>query len=284
VRCDMAMLVLPDVFRRTWGHLPRREGSTEAKGELWAEAIDAVRAEHPRFLFIAETYWDLEWRLQLLGFDYTYDKSMYDRLMHGSPQGVRAHLGASFDYQRRCARFLENHDEARVAAALPPDRRQAATVLLATAPGMRFFHEGQFEGRKTRTPVQLARRADEALDRACYEFHERLLGAAKLPQIRRGTFALLTPHTTSGSIESFVAYRWDAPEGAAVVVVNFGPARAECRIPLDIAGIAGRSVLLVDRLTGQEYRRNGDELTDGSKGLYVALPPYGTHVFEVRKR
>ena len=75
VRCDMAMLVLPDVFERTWGIRPDL---------FWPKATEAVRRKHPDFRFMAEVYWDLEWTLQQQGFDYTYDKRLYDRLEHGT--------------------------------------------------------------------------------------------------------------------------------------------------------------------------------------------------------
>ena len=32
---------------------------------------------------MAEAYWDLEWALQQQGFDYCYDKRLYDRLVTG---------------------------------------------------------------------------------------------------------------------------------------------------------------------------------------------------------
>jgi len=60
VRCDMAMLILPDVFERTWGLRSK---------PFWPEAIGRVRSAHPEFLFMAEVYWDLEWELQQQGFD-----------------------------------------------------------------------------------------------------------------------------------------------------------------------------------------------------------------------
>ncbi|MCI0403234.1 MAG: alpha-amylase, partial [Acidobacteria bacterium] len=69
VRCDMAMLVLEEIFSRTWGDRAQPADSQAAQGEFWAEAIDAVRARHPNFLFLAEAYWGLEGRLQELGFD-----------------------------------------------------------------------------------------------------------------------------------------------------------------------------------------------------------------------
>ena len=69
VRCDMAMLVLPEVFERTWDI---------SSDPFWPQATRRVRERSPDFCFMAEVYWDLEWTLQQQGFDYTYDKRLYD--------------------------------------------------------------------------------------------------------------------------------------------------------------------------------------------------------------
>src|SRR5215831_4611286 len=141
LRCDMAMLLLPEVFQRTWGPLP---------APFWPEAIAAVREAHRGFTFLAEAYWDLEWELQQQGFDYCYDKRLYDRLGHCDAGAIRAHLGAGLDYQDRLARFLENHDEPRVAARFAWPQHQAAAIVTYFAPGLRFFHQGEFEGARVR--------------------------------------------------------------------------------------------------------------------------------------
>jgi glycosidase len=137
VRCDMAMLILPEVFERTW----------KLKAEpFWPKATLKVREKYPDFIFMAEVYWDLEWNLQQQGFDYCYDKRLYDRLREGHGRPVREHLWAGMDFQNRLARFLENHDEPRAAAVFPPDMEKAAAVVTFLAPGLRFFHQGQLEG------------------------------------------------------------------------------------------------------------------------------------------
>ena len=99
---------------------------------------------------MAEVYWDLEWTLQQQGFDYTYDKRLYDRLREGHARPVREHLHAGLDFQDRLARFLENHDEPRAAATFPGRRTRPRPCVTYLAPGLRFFHQGQFEGRKAR--------------------------------------------------------------------------------------------------------------------------------------
>jgi glycosidase len=151
VRCDMAMLVLPDVFERTWGIRAQ---------PFWPQAIQRVRERHPDFCFMAEVYWDLEWTLQQQGFTYTYDKRLYDRLTAGQAGPVRDHCRAGLDYQNHLARFLENHDEPRAAATFAPDVHQAAAIITFLSPGLRFFHQGQFEGRKQRISPHLARGPD----------------------------------------------------------------------------------------------------------------------------
>ena len=77
VRCDMAMLVMNDVFARTWGEAV----GPEPAAEYWPTLIAEVRQTRPGFVFMAEAYWDLEWELQQQGFDYCYDKRLYDRLV-----------------------------------------------------------------------------------------------------------------------------------------------------------------------------------------------------------
>ncbi|MCA9420519.1 MAG: hypothetical protein KC592_05865, partial [Nitrospira sp.] len=126
VRCDMAMLVLNDVFAQTWGKHVERAACPSS--EFWTEAIALL----PDFLWIAEVYWDREWELQQLGFHFTYDKRLYDRLCHASPREVAGHLQADVIFQNKLVRFLENHDEARSALFFGNVRLPAVGVLMAT--------------------------------------------------------------------------------------------------------------------------------------------------------
>src|SRR6516165_2163169 len=182
VRCDMAMLILPDVFERTWG-IPSRP--------FWPEATRRVREQSPSFCFMAEVYWDLEWTLQQQGFDYTYDKRLYDRLREGHARPVREHLYAGLDYQHKLARFLENHDEPRAAATFSDEVHRAAAVITFLSPGLRFFHQGQFEGRQKRISPHLVRSPDEPVDQTLKRFYDRLLNVLRHPVVREGQWRLL---------------------------------------------------------------------------------------------
>ena len=209
VRCDMAMLVLPDVFERTWGI---------AAQPFWPKATRRVREQAPDFCFMAEVYWDLEWTLQQQGFDYTYDKRLYDRLRERHARPVREHFRAGLDYQDKLARFLENHDEPRAAATFPPGVHEAAAVITFLSPGLRFFHQGQFEGRKKRISPHLGRGPDEPVDQELSAFYDRLLAVLRQPAVRDGRWQLLEcapAWEATGPRDCFIAFAWQGPGGRA---------------------------------------------------------------------
>jgi glycosidase len=185
VRCDMAMLLLPEIFERTWGTRPE---------PFWPKATAAVRAQYPGFTFMAEVYWDLEWTLQQQGFDYCYDKRLYDRLRDGQVRPIRDHLLAGLDYQDKLARFLENHDEPRAASEFPWPQHQAAAIVTFLSPGLRFFHQGQFEGARVRIPTHLCRGAVEPTNPELVGFYAKLLRLLKeTGAFRTGSWSQIQP-------------------------------------------------------------------------------------------
>jgi hypothetical protein len=273
VRCDMAMLMLNDVFRRTWGERPGPMPGTE----YWTDVIAAVRAAHPEMLFVAEAYWDLEWQLQQLGFDYCYDKRLYDRLLHEPPSAVRSHLDADLDYQQHLLRFTENHDEPRAARQLPAAALRAAAVTVATLPGATLWHEGQFDGWQTHVPVLLGRRPPEADDPDLRRFHLRLIEVAH--QIRHGQWEQCRPTgwPDNHTCEQLLAWTWTAEHQRSLIVVNDADNPASAVIHLPWTDVAERTWQLDDLLDGDCYTRDGRQLEQ--TGLYVSLPARGYHVF-----
>ena len=273
VRCDMAMLVLPDVFERTWG---RRAPL------FWPRATQSVREHAPGFCFMAEVYWDLEWTMLEQGFDYAYDKRLYDRLREGHARPAREHLHAGLDYQTRLARFLENHDEPRAAATFPPGVHEAAAVITYLAPGLRFFHQGQFEGRKKRISPHLVRAPLEPTDKALQQFYDHLLAVLRQPIVRDGQWRLLECAPAwhgNWTSDCFIVWSWETPDGQRrLVVVNYAGNQSQCRVRLPF-DLTGRTVRLKDLLGDASYDRDGGDLV--SRGLYLDLPPWGHHVFEV---
>jgi hypothetical protein len=285
VRCDMAMLLLPDVMEKTWG---ARLGPQWVRKSFWGEAIAYVRARRPGFLFMAEVYWGLESRLQGEGFDFTYDKSLYDDLKAGNAGAVRHQLAQPTEAQRYQARFVENHDEPRAAAEFGP-RAQPAAVLSLLAPGLKLLHEGQIEGRRVKLPVQLRRRPEERVDTGTRAFYDRLLALLREPAFGTGTFVPVVPgaagpgDATCESLVAFFRQRTDAAADAVgwLVVSNLGPAKAYARIQLPLPLEKGREYMFDDRLNGTSYSRAADEIV--ASGLFVALEPYASHAFCVRR-
>lgn len=283
IRCDMAMLLLPDVIQRTWGDkaLPA-DGTRPVHTPFWPEAIARVRAERPDFLFMAEVYWDLEWQLQQQGFDYTYDKRLYDRLHVRDAEAVRAHERAGLDFQQKLVRFLENHDEPRAAGAFPPCVHKAAAVATYCVPGLHFFHEGQLEGRRVKASVHLARRPAEPVDETLRTFYQRLLKCLQRTELRNGDWKLLDCRPAwdeNRTWNQFLAYWWDDPRGRLLVAINYGPTQGQCYVGLPPAGFPGRTFLLRDLMSDVRYERAGDELA--ARGLYLDITEWCYHVFEI---
>jgi hypothetical protein len=276
IRCDMAMLLLPDIFQRTWGITPE---------PFWPKATAAVHARYPAFTFMAEVYWDLEWTLQQQGFDYCYDKRLYDRLRDGHAAPICGHLLAGLDYQDKLVRFLENHDEPRAASAFSWPQHRAAAIITYFSPGLRFFHQGQFDGARLRVPTHLCRGPVEATDPEIAAFYVKLLRVLRETHaFRGGGWSQIQPQPawagnwTSGD---FVAYAWaDDKEGRHLVVINYADSQGQCRLVLPFPEFRGRRVRLADLMGAEVYDRDGSELVD--HGLYIDHAAWHYNLFELR--
>jgi len=276
VRCDMAMLVLPEVFQRTWGVAPE---------PFWPKATAAVRRAHPAFTFMAEVYWDLEWTLQQQGFDYCYDKRLYDRLQSSDVRSIREHLRAGLDYQDKLARFLENHDEPRAASTFPWPQHGAAAAITFLSPGLRFFHQGQFEGARVRAPVHLCRGLAEPTNQEVASFYDKLLLILKdIDAFRNGDWSQIDPLPAwpgNFSSEGFVSYAWAGKdEDRYVAVMNYTENRGQCYLRLPFPELQARQLLFTDLMGNEVYHRDGDDLVQ--RGLYIDQAPWQINVFEVQ--
>ncbi|NQU45042.1 alpha-amylase [bacterium] len=281
VRCDMAMLIANEVFKRTWGDLSLIQYPDGRLPEFWTETIAAVKRRHPGFFFLGEVYWGMERKLQEMGFDYTYDKTLYDLAREHDGSGIRRHLHDTRDMQDRMARFIENHDEGR-AAEVFGSRHRALATLISILPGLRILHQGQMSSRRAHLPVQVAVRPDEPRDGSMWGFYDVLLNLTRQPVMREGVFRSL-----------FVSQVWeDNPSARFIVtasrcleqevrlaVVNLAdePAQAYTEIPEESlgAGVIEFRDLLSDRV----YYRDGANLR--RSGLFLDLPPGGYHLFDV---
>ena len=224
----------------------------------------------------------MERNLQQLGFDYTYDKWLYDHLAYDNYAETQSHLiDLEPEFLRRSVHFLENHDEQRAATRFTFDEHKVAAVLTFGLPGMRFLHEGQLKGARVRLPVHLSRRPVEPEDARVSSFYEELLAALGTTAVGHGEFEILRPRAAwseNSTDHCFVVVQWQSsPDGFDLVVVNLAAQPSQCYVTPSITGLARREWKMEDLLGEEKYWRNGNEMA--ARGLYLALPPRGAQIF-----
>ncbi len=269
LRADVAMLLLPDVFENTWRR-PMRP--------FWPACLDRVRAEHPGTLFMAEVYWNREYELQQAGFDYTFDKLLYDRLLSGDSESIRAHLRGGLEFQRHCVRFLENHAEQRAAARFANcDHYRGALLITGMVPGLLLCHHGQEDGLRLHASTHAIRRPAEVGSSPHREAYRELMHLLCEPARRDGSWQLLEPtdhrgHNLVGCLWSLNAHH------SLVLLVNAGWQPVDGAV--QAGPLAGRDCLIQDFLAGTPpVPVKADALK--ANGIAVRLPPWHAAIFRV---
>lgn len=269
LRCDMAMLLLPDVFNNTW---------QRSMQPFWRNCLDHVRSKHPGTLFMAEVYWNREWELQQEGFDFTFDKRLYDRLVSGDAESIRAHLRASTEYQSHCLRFLENHEEQRAASRFAhPDHHRGALLLTGMVPGMLLCHHGQAEGRRLHASIQVCRLPPEEGSEAHRAAFKELRHLLSEPARHDGTWRLLEPFNESSN--SLIGCLWTLPvHHSLLLVVNasWQPVSGA----LNLNELAKRDCQIQDCINGGPFTvLKSEDLTH--EGFEISLQPWGAKAFRI---
>jgi glycosidase len=275
VRCDMAMLQLNDIFQKTWSHLLGTAAAPPPK-EFWTEARAAV----PGLILVAEAYWGTEQRLLDLGFSFAYDKSFYDSVRDVRMPDVRSQLAAPITYQSHLGRFLENHDEARFAAVFGKQRLVSAGTLMATLPSMRFYHQGELEGRKIHLPITLRIAADEPPDPTSAAFFAKILRITEADVFHNGEWNIL-PVTPEGDAtpDGLVVYEWRSQKSWKIVSVNLASCASQGRVHFGDQRLSAREYVFYDELNDVRYLRSADELR--TPGLFVRREAFDAHLFDV---
>jgi hypothetical protein len=274
IRCDMAMLQLNDIFNSNWRHLL---GNTpQPEKEFWTDAHAAV----PNLTLLAEAYWGTEQRLLDLGFSYSYDKTLYDALRdHNIPQ-IRERLSAFPERQSVFARFMENHDEERRAVVFPNDRLSADGTLLGTLPGMRFYHQGELEGRRIHLPITLRIAADEPSDPVSSNFFQKILKITRQDVFHEGKWNLLDVAPEGDApTDALLVYEWRSPKAWKIIAVNLAAYTSQGRVHLADRVSPTQNYILNDELNNVRYDRNGAELHN--IGLFIRRDPFQAHVFDI---
>lgn len=278
VRCDMAMLPLNNVFFNTWVGVLNKANLKKPVDEFWSNAIKKVKEQNSSFIFLAEAYWDLEWDLQQLGFDYTYDKRLTDRLASGYIPEIIAHLKAEDDFQNKSVRFLENHDEQRAVTKFGKFRSLAAATAISTIQGMKFYYDGQFEGKKIKLPVQLGREPEEKFSNTVHKYYAKLLDIIKEDIFIYGKWELLEPITAGNgnlTYQNFLAWQWSYKSERALVIINYSELTCQCRLIIETS--SKKDVInMKDQLNGKVFARSVSEIK--YPGLFIELKGYASHI------
>lgn len=280
VRCDMAMLMTNEVFSKTWGE----KGGNIPETDFWEEVIPKVREKYPNFLFIAEVYWDMEWKLQKQGFDYCYDKKLYDRLINDNAQNVISHIQAEWDYQIKLIRYIENHDEERAINVFGEEASLAAAVLIMTLPGAFLIFQGQIEGNEIKLPIQLGKSPLETPNSKISEFYDKLLNI--IPQIEKDKAKwsisdVIPINNEDSSFKNIISYVWEANQKDFLIVVNYSTNIAKAHIKIKGKNYGSSKWNFRDLFTHKDFQYQGKNLDE--HGLYVQLNPWKSQIFQVRK-
>ncbi|MFW9998725.1 MAG: alpha-amylase family glycosyl hydrolase [Candidatus Hodarchaeota archaeon] len=280
IRCDMAMLMTNNIFNRTWG----KRAGPPPKQEFWEEIITAVKEKYPNFLFIAEVYWDMEWELQQQGFDFCYDKKLYERLTHENATLIRDHLKAEWLYQSKLMRFIENHDELRAVERFGEEKSKAAAIIAFTLPGARLIYEGQTRGNKVKLPVQLGRRPFEEDNKNLYNFYQNLLKSIPGREFGNASWSLCESKSLESNNSSFsniISYLWWINDNYRLIVVNYSPVPSKAHVRISPFHFDTHKWKFIDLLNQKSYTYNGEDLY--KHGLYVELNAWNGHIFSIKK-
>ncbi len=279
VRCDMAMLLTNRVFSKTWGE---KAGSIPEK-EFWEEIIPVIKEKYPNFIFIAEVYWGMEWELQQQGFDFCYDKRLYERLMYENVNAIRDHLKAEWEFQSKLVRFIENHDELRVIEKFGEKKSLAAAIISMTLPGVRLIYEGQVYGSKIKLPVQLGRWPYEEKNNQLFTFYQNLLKAIPSEEFRDPNWSLceLEPIDDDNTFENIISYLWWEQDKYRLVVVNYSPNYSKAHVRISPFHFDTFKWRFTDLLNDKYYTYKGEDLY--KNGLYIELDAWEGHIFKISK-
>jgi hypothetical protein len=133
-------------------------------------------------------------------------------------------------------------------------------------------------------PAHLERAPAEAVDARLRAFYDRLLAVLRRPVVRDGSWRVVEcvpAWDGNWTSDGFVVFSWQGPAGERLLVtVNFSPSQGQCYARLPFADLGGRPLRFKDVMGPAVYDRDGDDVA--LRGLYLDLPPWGYHVFEVR--
>ena len=252
VRCDMAMLVLPDVFERTWGI--RAE-------PFWPKATEAVRREHPRLP--------------------VHGRGLLGPGMDDAAAGLRLRLRqatvrppARRGTPGRCASICTPGSTTRTSwpaswrtTTSRGRRRRSRRTSTRPRPSSRFCRRACASSTRasSRGAGNAFRRIwsgapQEPVDAGLQGFYDRLLAVLRQPVVRDGPWSLLEwmpAWEGNWTWDCFIAWAWQRADGERLLVaVNYAANQSQCYVRLPFSDLAGRTVRLKDMMGSASFDRD----------------------------
>ena len=273
IRCDMAMLIVNRIIRQVWGNKIRGNLTSE----FWFDAIHEIKATNPDFTFIAEVYWDMEEELLNLGFDYCYDKKLYDAIRDQNYGTLEYILSRDRSYHEKTVRFLENHDESRAIEVFNQEKYFLSAIITFTLPGIKFFHQKQFEAYTLKESLFLTKRTQEQENPIIKQYYEILFKILQKLKLKNSKWNNDTD-VLKQNIEygrNIYSWEWKTPveNKKFVVVINFKNQGSLIKLREDIKEIyffANTDTIT----TGKILRTDFNDFT-------FELHPYGGVILEI---
>ncbi|EME27564.1 hypothetical protein Gasu2_39900 [Galdieria sulphuraria] len=285
IRVDMAMLILNDVIEKTWGDILRRNHYSRPEKEFWQEAIQKLRSTYPNTILMAEVYWNLDQQLQDLGFDATYDKTLYDIIYSNNLDSIRSYLSSkSEQFLAHSAHFVENHDEPRAAKYFGSRAiANSAASISFTLPGIRFQFHGEWQGKKNQLDIHLRRAAWEPEDPETLAFYYKLNQILSHDIFHQGNWSFINiEKEQQPEAWRLMAWKWrwiDTSDNNKVVyrlvVINHSDGNGVGCIPFDEAVSEMDSIELVELFTGSSYPKS----RQSDNKICFVVEPWSLQIF-----
>jgi hypothetical protein len=175
---------------------------------------------------------------------------------------------------------MENHDEQRRPIVFPNDRLAADGTLLGTLPGIRFYHQGELEGRRIHLPVTLRIAAGEPPDPISTNFFQKILRITRQDVFHEGKWNLLDVAPEGDApTDALLVYEWRSPKAWKIIAVNLAAYASQGRVRLADRVSPQQNYIFNDELNNVRYNRTGQELHD--LGLFIRRDPFQAHLFDI---
>ncbi len=297
--------------------------------EFWEWVIKEVKKTNPHIIFIAEVYQPKQYHRYLHqgGFDYLYDKvELYDTLKsiiqgHMSTDGISEVWKAQEGIIDRMLRFLENHDEQRIASPyfaedpLKGIPMMAASAFMHKGPVMVYFGQevgepatgvSGFSGEDGRTtlfdywhvPAHQKWMNGGAFDGNMLsvkqkKLREQYIGILKLcngePCFESGEFYDLQyfnrSETYAGYSDKVFAFIRHHEEKGILVVINFNDAAETINIKIPLDALKKLQLDTVDQINIETDVIKVSEISDSFTNYAwdKVLPPYSYQLFTIQR-